>query len=150
MSPNSIELHRVRCCEQDRPMGRVERWQEREAGVDQVDAIGDEELASVSHDGAHPGQPLEIAVQDLKNREAPDSPSVVTLRHRTRQKPVVECASTEPHNNETRRSGLVAKNHLLGHHHTLPSHPPRATQARTKLRQFMGWRAQRAVPTICK
>jgi hypothetical protein len=54
MSPNSIELHRVRCCEQVRPMRRVECWQEREAVIDQVDAISDEDLASVGHDRPHP------------------------------------------------------------------------------------------------
>jgi hypothetical protein len=121
MGPDSIELHRVGCCEQDRPMRRVERRQERKAIVNQLDAIGDEELPSVSNDRAHPGQPLEIAVRNLKNRETPDPPSVMTLRYGTREKLIVERASTEPHNNETRRRSLVAKNHLLGHHHTLPS-----------------------------
>jgi hypothetical protein len=101
--------------EHNGPVGQVERRKQREPVVDQGLTVSDEELPAVGNDRAHPDQLVVVAAGHLKDREAPDPPSLVALIDRSSQQVVIERARTETHDDQARRSVFVTKGEGLEH-----------------------------------
>lgn len=109
MGADPLELTGSGCRKYDGPVGRVERRKHRGAVGDQRIAVGDEELPAVGDKRAHPGQSFVVTAGHFEDGEAPDASSFVALVDGSTQQVVIECARTEAHHDQARRSAFITK-----------------------------------------
>jgi hypothetical protein len=93
----------------------VERWEQRESVVDEFVAIGDEHAGARCECGALAGQAVVVTIRNLEDREAPETPVLVTLLGGLGQALIQHRVDTHSHDEEAGDDGLVTKYERLVH-----------------------------------